>query len=209
MTLGTLSAYSSPVIDRQGGVERTAWDVPEFGAIAVLVGMGVLVVGGLASGIDTAVTAFGAPTAVEFGAEWAEPVLAMILLGVIGLSWWQFQAWADADFDDANDETEATVHMDRFLKIALWAQIGLVLTIAGTASIFGAVVSAHLDLPGGVAPPLDVAQAILSAATFLTTTVVTAAGLIIGHQLRAQVRTPDEGVTARFSQGDPHVSGGP
>lgn len=171
---------------RRSGSERTPWGVPEFGATAVLVGTGVLVLGGLASGIAAAVNVPNAPSAVEFGAQWASPALAMILLGVVGLSWWQFQGWSKADFADTQEEEEGAARMERFQKISLWAQTGLLVVICATASFFGAVVAARFDLPGDVGVPVALSQAILAAAVFVTVTVVGGAGLIIGRQVRVQ-----------------------
>lgn len=153
--------------------------------MAVLLATLLMVMGGLASGIAYGVSALTASTAVQFGAQWAGPVLAMILLGLVGLAWWQYEGWADADSDDEAGESEGIVHMQRMRRVAFLAEIGLMLTVAGTGSALGGIVASDIDLPFG-APSFTWSRVFLSAAFFLAVTVLAGAGLLIGRKLRLE-----------------------
>jgi hypothetical protein len=148
--------------------------------MAVLLSTLVLVLGGLASGIATSVDFPNATTAVEQGTQWAEPVLSMILLGLVGLSWWQHQGWMRAA-DNGHRESDRIAHVARSRRIASWAQIGLLLVVAGSASLFGAVVASELDLPPEA--PSFWSPAVFAAASFLAVVVLAGTGLLIGRKL--------------------------
>src|SRR5580698_7112862 len=121
-----------------------AWEVPEIFGAAVLASVSVLAVGGLATGIARAITeaASNFPpglgsqqvwNAIQFGAEWAGPLLATVVLGVLGLCWWQVSAWmevTETPGHDENDESEARGHMHRAHLIARWAMVALAVTAA-------------------------------------------------------------------------------
>jgi len=87
-----LPATDSPDgIDETG--ERLAWEVPEIAAVGILVATAVLIAGGVVAGIVASRTSYGegppsriaATTAISFGATWAGPLLAFVLLGIVGL----------------------------------------------------------------------------------------------------------------------------
>jgi hypothetical protein len=147
-----------------------AWEVPEIFGAAVLSSVSALAVGCLATGIARAITeaASNFPpglgsqevwNAIQFGSEWAGPLLAIVVLGVLGLCWWQVDAWlevAETRSDDDDDESEARGHMHRAHLIARWAMVALVVTAAGSIAGFVAEVGTNagrsfwtLDLYGG------------------------------------------------------------
>lgn len=147
-----------------------AWEVPEIFGAGVLASVSVLAVGGLATGIARAVTesATNFPpglgsqevwNAIEFGSEWAGPLLAIVVLGVLGLCWWQVDAWlevTESPGNDDDDESEARGHMHRARLIARWAIVALAVTAAGAIAGFVAEVGANsgqslwtIDIYGG------------------------------------------------------------
>ncbi len=107
---------------------RPAWEVPEKVAVALLASVVVLAMGGLAAGIARFVVYNGEPfpgnqavwSAIEFGAQWADVFVAAVLLAVLGLCWWQLQAWAEVieDPDDAGQLLDAVGHTARALHLA-------------------------------------------------------------------------------------------
>jgi hypothetical protein len=143
---------------------RLSWEVPEIIGVAVVAVVGLLAAGGLGTGIARSVE-FAPPNgysfpgasletwnAVQFGAQWASPLIAALLLGVLGLCWWQLQAWSEViespDSDD--DVAEATGHMRRARRMARWTAAALLLTGAGSIAGFAAAVGANVGEPGGV-----------------------------------------------------------
>jgi len=104
------------------------WELPEAAAVAVLVAIGALIVGGVVAGIVASTASDGGLTpshivagnAISFGAQWAGPVFAIVLLGVVGLCWWQSEAWSDAsEPDDEQDrELEVAGHVRRARQIS-------------------------------------------------------------------------------------------
>jgi hypothetical protein len=122
-----------------------AWEVPEIAAVVVLVAFFALVVGGLAAGIILS-TEVGGPAprqftgeAIVFGASWAEPLLAVALLGVVCVGWWQTEAWINEAEGDHYDDA-VSVHVERARRIGAGAQVALVLTVfASIAGLIGEV----------------------------------------------------------------------
>jgi hypothetical protein len=128
---------------------RLPWAVPEVAGASILIAFGLLVLGGLVSGIDLAATnqpALGNSlipiwTSVASGASWAEPLLAIALLGATGLCWWQADRWAD----DANDSEDALAYIRRARSLGNWMLGALGFTALG--SIASLVAAVGLDLP--------------------------------------------------------------
>ena len=107
---------------------------------------GLLAVGGLVAGIVASVGTDFAPagagtqiTGVSIinGAAWANALFAVALLGVVGVGWWQAQAWDEARGreDDPADEGEALGHIDRAHKICVWGVAALAVTLAGSVAL--------------------------------------------------------------------------
>jgi len=123
---------------------RVDWDVPEVGAAVILVAVGLLVLGGLATGIAAAsggTQPLGTGVEgsfIQLGALWAEPLLAIVLLGVLGLSWWRVDVWSGAPSETALAEVRG--HIRRGQHIALWVNGALVLTLAGSMSTFAGLI---------------------------------------------------------------------
>lgn len=118
------------------------WAGPEVVAVAVLVTVGLLALGGLAEGIYVATSnsqPFVDPFAnvwnsITFGASWAEPLLALFLLGATGVCWWHVDRWSD-DVDDSSGVLEpAQGYIRRAQRIASWGLGGLSLTVLGSVT---------------------------------------------------------------------------
>ena len=113
-----LEEPTAPVSDP---APRLPWEVPELVGVAVLLVVAVLALGGLAIGIAGSLKGqlpdniSPVWTNLEFGAQWANPLVALAVLGVLGVCWWQLQAWAEVieapDEEDENDRIEALGHM--------------------------------------------------------------------------------------------------
>ena len=123
----------------------TKWEVPEFGAVGVLSAVGVLIVSGLLSGIFRSVVQSGPATAltvgsdIEASSQWAEPILGIVLLVVMGVCWWQVTGWSDAE--DA-DRADVEVHLARGWTISRWAAIELIVVAMGAiAYLIGSIIS--------------------------------------------------------------------
>jgi hypothetical protein len=142
----------SPVLDDVAAEEgdrgpRMAWEVPEIAGAAILVGVAVLIVGGLAVGIARALTTTGGVfafsnqqtwAAVQFGAVWASPVVAVLLVGVLGLCWWQDQGWEEVVADGAEELSEARGHLRRARRMIAWTRVLVALTAVGSIALFAA-----------------------------------------------------------------------
>jgi hypothetical protein len=165
-----------------------AWEVPEIAGVAILVAFLVIVVGGLATGVDVSTTQ-QAPyidpmqsiwNAIQFGASWAEPLLAIVLLGVVGLCWWQVEAWSE-EFEASAEDFTALGHMHRARQISHWALGGLIVTatgaIAGLTALIGFNIPTH---PGQVAW----SRVIGAGADTMATVVVLVAGILAVNRLQ-------------------------
>lgn len=159
-------------------------------AVAVLVAVGLLVMGGLATGIAAAAgarEAFGpgagaatAGSSIQLGAVWAEPLLAIVLLGVLGVCWWQVDAWSGALND--TDPAEVAGHIRRGRQIALWVNAALVLTFAGSAADFAGLLLTNSH-PGNLTS-LIWSRDIYEAASVLAVAVIVYGGIWAGRRLR-------------------------
>lgn len=165
-----------------------AWEVPEIAAVAILFAFLVIVVGGLATGFDVSASQ-QAPyfdpmeniwNAVQFGASWAEPLLAIVLLGVVGLCWWQVEAWSEEIEEASSEGFTALGHMQRARRISQWALGGLIVTaigaVAGLAALIGFNIPSH---PGQVVW----SRVIGAGADTMATVVVVVAGIVTVNRL--------------------------
>jgi hypothetical protein len=171
--------------------KRLAWEAPETAAVVVVVAVGVLAVGGLVAGIAASTASYGSfspshlatGTAIAFGAQWAGPLLAFVLLGVVGLCWWQSTAWTDAsEPDDEQDRvSEVTGHIRRAGQISRWTQGALLLTCVGAIAL---VVGSVLQTTGaGTTGSLNWARNVSQVASLLAVLVVAGAGIWIARQI--------------------------
>lgn len=157
-----------------GGPGAPPWSAPEVAAVAVLAAVGVLAAGGLAMGIDVAATTpspfsgslVNTWTSITYGASWTGPVLAMALVAVAGLCWWQADRWAedaaddgpagDATTDDAatdDSAAEAVGHarwyVARAMRLAVWDLAALALVTAASLALVASVVGLDVTEPVG------------------------------------------------------------
>jgi len=172
-------------------VERVPWEVPEIATVTVLVATGVLMAGGLAAGIVASTPSYGggtplritASTAISFGATWAGPLLAIVLLGVVGLCWWQADAWcAGSETGEKRDDVnEAAGHVRRAHRISQWTQVELLLVCAGAVAL---VASSALLSTGGIsANAVDWARIIVEVANLVAALAVAGVGVWIGRKV--------------------------
>jgi len=176
---------------------RLAFEVPEAAAVAILVAFFAIVVGGLAAGI-IASTAPQVPldqlqnawNAITFGASWAEPLLAVALLGAVGLCWWQTQGWSEvleADTETGDEVLEAVGHLRRARQIALWGLGGLVVTEIGAVVGFVAIVALNVSAHSG---RLVWARVIGSGADLVAVVVISAGGFVVVTRLLRHYSPP-------------------
>jgi hypothetical protein len=98
---------------------RWGWEVPEVAVTVVLVATGVLALGELIAAVIFSTQTVGPGPmpgsftgyAIVAGAGWASPLLAIALLGLAGVTWWQVVAWSDVvtDSDASASEAGATL----------------------------------------------------------------------------------------------------
>jgi len=170
-----------------------AWEVPEIVGVAGLSTVALLAVGGLATGIARAVTETGSSfppglfsqevwNAITFGSQWAGPVVAIIVLAVFVLCWWQMQAWAEATDGPADDDdlADARGHIGRANLMARWAMAALVLTAAGSIAGFIAEVGLNTGQPYWT---ID----LYTGASLLAVLVLLGTAVVVNQRLRHQV----------------------
>jgi hypothetical protein len=173
---------------------KVDWEVPEIAAIVILTAVGILILGGLATGIAAAAGsqgAFGpgagdvlAGASIQVGAEWAEPVLAIVLLGVLGLCWWHVSAWSGVP-DHAPSQVASRIRRAR--QIARWANGTLLLTLAGSIAL---LVGEVLTYSQSHRSSLIWSHYIYEGASTLAVAVITTGGLWASTRLEAE---PDAG----------------
>ena len=129
-----MSEQIEPEVTLDDDEARPTWEVPEIAAMAVLLAFTALVLGGLVAGILLSTEVSGPVPrqfigeAVEFGSSWAEPLLAVALLGVLGLSWWQIEARMDSGQDD-----ESQIRRERAVLRPMYTRS---LHLPGATSVF-------------------------------------------------------------------------
>lgn len=183
----------SPVPGEDDG--PVAWIVPEIASLGVLVLAALLAAGGLATGI---VSVLGSQQdaltgtqltgqALENGASWGGALLAVALVGVLGVAWWQAGTYAAP----GDPDLEAATRLWRAWQLRRFALIGLLLTAAGAVAGFVGVLITTLNVPLGV-PPINWARDILEGASTLATVLVAAVGIWVGGQVSELVSIPDD-----------------
>jgi hypothetical protein len=170
------------------------WEVPEVVEVVILIAVGILILGGLATGIAAAVGspgAFGpgagdalAGASIQAGAEWAQPVLGIVLLGVLGMCWWQVSAWSHV-LDHAPSQLAS--HIRRARQIAKWVNGTLLLTLAGSIALLAGEV---LTYSQSHRSSLIWSHYIYEGASVLAVAAITAGGLWASTRLNAE---PDVG----------------
>jgi len=178
---GEISGAGSP--DPDGRRENLRWELPEIFAVAVVVSVGLLALGGLATGIARLWQQIEGPVsaawyAVQFGAEWAGFLLVGLVLGALTLCWWQGESWGTVmgDAEEADwSLSEARGHLRRTRVIVRWCVGALgVIALGAVAGFAGDIGGA---LPG--AWPLQLLQGTQT----LVALVLVGAGLFVGLRL--------------------------
>jgi hypothetical protein len=158
--------------------------------MAILVSVALLATGGSVTGIARALSTAGvtfpggdsqlAWIAVSSGAGWATPVVAVLLLAVVGLCWWQLQAWTEVIEEPAPDDdlSDALRHIGRAHLIARLALVGVALTAVGAVALLAAQVATSVGLPDG-----DWTVTISAVASFLAAGALLAGALWAGRRL--------------------------
>ena len=158
-----------------------SWEVPEIAAMAVLLAFAALVLGGLVAGIILSTEVSGPVPrqvigeAIEFGSSWAEPLLAVALLSVVGLNWWQIEVRKDTAQDD-----EIQGRRERAYRIGLAAQAALFLVVAGSIAVLIGEVFLNIVNSAGIW-----SRYVLSGASLVGVFIITTAGWWIGRSARA------------------------
>jgi hypothetical protein len=158
--------------------------------VAVLFAFAVVVAGGLVAALivaSTAATGYLAPArlgtgdALIDGTTWAGPLLAIALLGVVGVSWWQINTWKNVSQEGLlpYDDHQVQGHLERASRICSAAQVALALAAVGsTAALIGTVL---FSLEGGAQSWV---RYLVSGANLIAVIVVSAGGLKIGSYAR-------------------------
>ena len=165
-----------------------AWEAPEITGGAILVAFFVTVVGGLAMEIDVSASQqapFFDPmenvwNAVQFGSSWAEPLLAIILLGVVGICWWQVDTWSEELDEESQEGSVALGHLRRARCISQWALGGLILTATGSIAGLIALIGLNVPLHAG---QVTWTRVIGVGAATAATVVIVVAGLVVVTRL--------------------------
>ncbi|MDA8314648.1 MAG: hypothetical protein M0010_05670 [Actinomycetota bacterium] len=102
-----------------------------------------------------------------------------MLLGVLGVCWWQVDAWSGA-LSDA-DPKEVTGHIRRGRQIARWVSVALVLTLAGSVALFVGLLLTNSH--SGSVPSLIWSRDIYEAASVLAVATIVIGGIWAGTRL--------------------------
>lgn len=160
-----------------------SWGRTELLVLAALVVAGVLALGGLAAGVAAASISVAGTgeqylngQAIRLGAGWAEPLLALFLLGALVLSLGSDEKWgrAAADRDDV-----ARAHYWRARRTALLANVLLGTTVLGAASGVAGVALAQASLPPAAVTGTMWSQEFLAIAGLVGTVIVMMIALVM------------------------------
>ena len=185
----TISGVPPDLFDPGQDHAEVPWEVPEIAATAVLVAVGALIVGGLATGVLVANSAelpyagLSQQTwnAIAFGTAWANPLVAIVLLGVMGLCWWRADRWIERPDDEPRF---AAGHLGRVRRIAVWAVVGLLISAVAAVASLAAVIG--FNIPSH-APQLVATRVIPTAASAIGVIAVVSAGVATRRRIRLEV----------------------
>jgi hypothetical protein len=194
-------------------MKENSWEFPEIVAASILVAVGSLGFGGLASGIvgiannSSLAQVEGTAQILTQATAWAEFVAAfMVLMGLLVI-WWHTETWsevlepaedrAEGELEQGVVQAEAVRHMLRGSAMALWAgrltgviALGSIANFTASQFEFGPsgqdpfVWQLRIVMMGGLAATL-----VLSTAGILGTTWVRR---LCSQYVRFQVRDEDE-----------------
>ena len=164
-----------------------SWEFPEIAAVVVLVAVGLLVLGGIAAGIAESLRNYGVAAPPEIsnqrlgsslavGGDWATTALTAVLLGVMGLCWWNLREKVENDLS-AHNLNYALRHIQRWHMIAPWVQAGLIISVLAAIAQFVGVVIEQSGRTEILAPYF------LAGANMLAVLVLAAAGVLLVRRL--------------------------
>jgi hypothetical protein len=178
--------------------DRPKWDLPDIAAVAILLAFYVVVLGGLVAGIlytsnfdqsqipDSNLTI---GTAIQSGSGWASPIMAVVLLSVIAVCWWQSRPQQIEELESEEfegDEPQLASFDDaraiRSRVIIYFVQVGFLLVTAGAiASLVGQIL-----LVSGISGQTK-AYFVTPGANCVAVIVIAGVGLFAGRQVVKRV----------------------
>lgn len=168
---------------------RPPWSVPEIVVVGILSAFGAVAVGGLAAGIDVAANqnAFGPVIdpfvqtwqSITFGAAWAGPVFASVLLGLVGICWWQADRWSEDAEDPAARADVAVAYIQRARRLCRWVVVALGVTALGAiADLIAAIGLMGLEHGN----PISWTRVIPAIAGALAVVIISAVGTAVARE---------------------------
>ena len=159
------SGQSAPA----NAVKRLPWEIAEMVGAGLLGAAGTIAVLSIVSGVAYAFTNTTQPTspfgnAVQVGptiAEvtqrstlWATPVMALLVIGAIGVAWWQVESWSSfvAEDEEATDDemTSAFRHLLRAKVLVTSALAAAAVVAAAVVALVVSTIVVFLGGPGNI-----------------------------------------------------------
>ena len=114
-------------------VHDSGWELPELAPVAILVSVGLLVLG---SAISTLMSLFGQAdltdsigwSLVTSALRWIDPSTSTMLLISAALIWWQYGYWTSPQSSDTPEDVVAS-HIARLRVISKWNVVAFLVTI--------------------------------------------------------------------------------
>jgi len=173
----------------------STWDIPEFAAAAALGAIALIIAGATVAGIAVGASQIGGPSGtgetvgadMQYAAQWADILVAIALLAVSGLCWWQTEGWVRGSTGGGggHDSEWARGHLRRVGAITVATQVELVLTGVGALAGFVGAILFYGSVPAGS----DAwTRDIMPAANFVAVLAVAAAGMLITRRVSASAQ---------------------
>lgn len=170
----------------------STWDIPEFAAAAALGAIALIIAGAAIAGIAVGASQIGAPGGtgetigadMQYAAQWADITVAIVLLAVSGLCWWQTASWVEASSEgvSGHEGEWALDHLRRVRMITLATEVELVLAAVGALAAFVGAVLFYGSFAGSSA---SWTRDILPAANLLAVLAVASAGMLVARRADA------------------------
>jgi hypothetical protein len=140
---------------------RARWELAEVAAVAVLAGLGLIVVGAVLQALGQPGASWGSSAFLRLAGSWSGVLFGVVMLAVVGLGWWQVSRWTGEDdgpgaVDDGVPGTEQAAHLRRARTVCRLAEAGLVVNVAGAVMVLVGTVArsgAGSGFPHGVPVP--------------------------------------------------------
>jgi hypothetical protein len=115
-----------------------AWELPELAVVAILVSIGLLALAGAMQGIFLNGRLLGFRSdelwvGVEYAARWVNATTAAVLLGALGICWWQYGQWTTASH--RSDDVAVVAHVRRLKTLTWWLRIAFVLVVVASVAV--------------------------------------------------------------------------